>query len=381
MIMAASPVLAAVINVGPGQSIQAAIEASVNGDEIVVARGTYKEAIDFLGKAVRLHSSAGPVVTIIDGDGANHVVQCVTGESPDTILDGFTITGGSMSDNGGGMYNYQSSPTVTNCAFSGNSAVINGGGMYNAYSGPNVTNCTFSRNSATYGGGGMYNHWSSPNVTNCVFSENYGGGMCNMWYCYPIVLNCTFRGNHGSGMLNVYHPRVIVINCTFSGNRAYVGGGMHNWHSSSTLVNCTFSGNSANYGGGVFNEGGTCTLTLANCILWGNTGGEIHWQYPISVYNSDIQGSALGGSNIDADPLFVRSPSDGEDGWIDDPGTLDIDESANNDYGNLRLSVGSPCIDAGHNSMVSSLTDFGGGSRISGPAVDMGAYELQPESR
>ncbi len=62
------------------------------------------------------------------------------------VLDGFTITGGNAngSDNyngadlcdGGGMYNYGCSPTVTNCTFSGNSATGYGGGMENWYCRP-----------------------------------------------------------------------------------------------------------------------------------------------------------------------------------------------------------------------------------------------------
>ena len=71
----------------PGQSIQAAIDGASNGDEIEVAPGIYNEAIDFNGKAVRLYSSGGPDVTTIDGNGAYHIVQCVSGEDANTILD------------------------------------------------------------------------------------------------------------------------------------------------------------------------------------------------------------------------------------------------------------------------------------------------------
>ena len=80
--------LGVTITVGPGgpghgydfESIQAAIDIAVNGDEIVVAPGTYEQAIHFLGKAVHLYSSGGPEVTIIDGTGYYHVIQCVSGE-------------------------------------------------------------------------------------------------------------------------------------------------------------------------------------------------------------------------------------------------------------------------------------------------------------
>ena len=42
------------------------------------------------------------------------------------------------------------------------------------------------------------------------------------------------------------------------------------------------------------------------------------------------------------DPLFVLYPSGGSDGWGDDPATPSIDESANDNYGDLRLTTGSP---------------------------------------
>ena len=119
----------------PYCSIQTAIDNAVDTDEIVVAPGTYFETINFIGRAITLRSSDGPEVTIIDGTGFFHVVQCVTGEGPDTVLDGFTITGGTANGSfpgnlGGGMYNSgTSNPTVTNCAFSGNCSSRNGGGI------------------------------------------------------------------------------------------------------------------------------------------------------------------------------------------------------------------------------------------------------------
>ncbi|MHC4786186.1 MAG: right-handed parallel beta-helix repeat-containing protein, partial [Planctomycetota bacterium] len=146
----------------PYCSIQTAVDSAVDTDEIVVAPGSYSEAINFLGKVIWLHSSDGPEVTTIDGTGNYHVIQCVTGEGSDTILEGFTITGGnangsSLNGEGGGMRALSSSPTVTDCTFSGNEAGQFGGGLYadSPYGSPTVTNCTFSGNSALEGGG-MY---------------------------------------------------------------------------------------------------------------------------------------------------------------------------------------------------------------------------------
>ena len=182
-------------------TIQACIDAAVSGqDECVVAPATYNETINFLGKAIALRSSHGAEVTIIDATGiGGSVVTCATGEGPDTVLDGFTITGGNGTDLGdgltvgGGMFNQNSSPTVTNCTFSGNNTgpyIGDGGGMYNGSSSPAVTNCTFSKNSGRYGGG-MFNIDSNPTVINCTFSENtarganYGGGGCRAFTVRP----------------------------------------------------------------------------------------------------------------------------------------------------------------------------------------------------
>ena len=309
----------------PYCSIQTAIDNAVDTDEIVVAPGTYFEAINFLGKAITLRSSDGSDVTTIDGTGFFHVVQCVSGEGPDTVFDGFTVTGGNADGeffpdkNGGGMLILDGSPTVTNCTFSGNSAIVDrerasasGGGMYNNGS-PTVTNCTFSENSSNVGGGmnngsagnptvtnctftgnsaivgragtgwggGMHNNsGSSPTLTNCTFSgnsANFGGGMFNFFSSSPTVTNCTFSGNssndQGGGMYNL-GDSPTVINCTFSGNSANVGGGMVNVSSSPTVTNCTFGGNSATFGGGGMRNISSSSPTVTNCTFSGNRAGS-----------------------------------------------------------------------------------------------------------
>jgi hypothetical protein len=327
-------------------TIQSAIAAAVDGDEVVVDPGTYFETIDLLGKAIWLHSSDGPAVTTIDGDGAYHVVQCVSGEGPGTILEGFTITGGNANGmvppdyRGGGMYNEGSSPTVTNCTFSGNTAAGDswgeGGGMFNNASSPTVTGCIFSANSADTGGGGMFNYnYSSPTVTGCIFSANSadtGGGMFNDWYSSPTVTNCTFSGHSvawAGGMGNIANSSPTVTNCMFSGNVALEGGGgMYNAASSPNVINCTFTGNSTANGGALFNVSSSHPV-VTNSILWANGGAEEIWNNPGSspvVTYSDVQLGYPGTGNLDADPLFVDPP--------------------NGDY---RLHRDSPCVDAGHN--------------------------------
>ncbi|MHC4395303.1 MAG: hypothetical protein ACYS1A_06570 [Planctomycetota bacterium] len=77
-----------------------------------------------------------------------------------------------------GMYNYgNSSPIISNCAFSGNESDNGGGGMYNDWGTcPKVSNCIFVANMAVDRGGGIYNDYSSGTVTNCTFGVS--GSSC-----------------------------------------------------------------------------------------------------------------------------------------------------------------------------------------------------------
>ena len=89
------------------------------------------------------------------------------------------------------------------------------------------------------------------------------------------------------------------------------------------------------------------------------------------------------GNLIGIDPKFVRAPSDGGDGWGDDPNTPDVDESANDDFGDLRLTAHSPAIDYGNDSLAIDsngnplAADLDGNERIYGASVDCGAFEFQ----
>ena len=321
-----------------------------------------------------------------------------------------TFSGNDAGTYGGGMYNYDySSPTVTNCTFSGNTAVYGGGGMSDfGFSDPTVTNCSFGGNAAAYHGGGMYNSYSNPAVTNCKFSGNttayFGGGMYNYEYSSPTVTNCIFSvntaGERGGGMNNEDYSDPTLTNCTFSGNTVDdgEGGGIHNHYSSPVVTNCTFSGNTAAYyGGGMYNRSSSPTVT--NCIHWGNLPDEIYdynstTTVTYSAVGDDDPDDGIvypGTGNIDDDPLFVDA-----DGPDDTFGTEDDD---------IRLSAGSPCIDAGDNDGVPPDTpdldgdsdteeplplDVAGGPRFLDdlqtpdtgngvpPIVDMGAYEFHP---
>ncbi|NIP55437.1 MAG: hypothetical protein GWN94_24155, partial [Phycisphaerae bacterium] len=288
-------------------SIQRAINASIDGDTILVSKGTYNESIDFEGISCTLTSTdpndwSVTANTIINADDPNaYVVTFENSEDANSVLKGFTITGGDV-----GIYCDGASPTISNCVITNNISAGYGGGMYDCYSSPIITNCVFSGNKAGYGGG-MYDVNSSPTIINCVFVDNSADA-------------------NGACIYN-YDSSPLLINCTFSGNSAEGdGGGMYSSGSSEpNLINCIFWGNDAGGDGNEIHNDGSADPNFRYCDIAG-CGGSSGWDPNIG---SDD------GNNIDIDPNFIDV---GKPAGLDDMfGTFDD---------GLRLQIVSPCIDA-----------------------------------
>ena len=168
-------------------TIQDAINVSLAGDTILVGPGTYTYAgaepnspvIRLLGRAVTLRSTDGPESTILDGEGLRQVVVCSSNESVETVIEGFTITGGD-SDWGGGIFCGGSSPTFNNCIITGNTASMRGGGAYCYQSNSDFNSCVLDANISKLGGG-LYTANGSPVLTGCTLKNNTaattGGGL------------------------------------------------------------------------------------------------------------------------------------------------------------------------------------------------------------
>ncbi len=151
-------------------TIQAAINDVDDGDTIVVGMDRYYENIYFNDKKITL-TSISPndwyvvAATVIEGDDVNNVVTFDSGDA-NSVLKGFTITGG-----GRGIYCAGASPTISNCVITDNNSSGNGGGIYDSNCSPTITDCFFVNNNANHGGG-IYDFNSSPAMTNCVFAKN-----------------------------------------------------------------------------------------------------------------------------------------------------------------------------------------------------------------
>ncbi len=306
----------------PFDAIQEAIYAASHHDTVIVKDGLYtgigNRDMDFGGKAITVRSENGPAATIIDCQGTDvdphRGFHFHSGETADSVLDGFTITNGYVTGDypyncGGGILCWSySSPTIPKCIITGCVASAYGGGLFCWNSSPTISDCKISNNTAGKGGGiRCSNSWLT--ITNSVITGNtailYGGGI----YAYtgmPMLTNCLISGNTPYGMRCV-HSAPIVRNCTFSHN----GDGV--------AIRCW---------------GSDADVVVTNSILWGNGSDPISIggvpATPVVTY-SNIQGGWAGEGNIDLDPLFVHGPL--------------------HDYYLSQIAAGefpdSPCVDAG----------------------------------
>jgi hypothetical protein len=84
-------------------SIQSALNASLDGDSVIVRPGTYYENIVFPGRDIILKSEVTPDVTIIDGSQWTQyyyrsVILFADNQDTDAVVEGFTIRGGEGTD-------------------------------------------------------------------------------------------------------------------------------------------------------------------------------------------------------------------------------------------------------------------------------------------
>lgn len=304
------------------------------------------------------------------------VVTRISWREGTTGLDGLTIQrGGYGLKNGEHGYNqppFGGDIILHECTFYENSVqaffLLHPDYLNNGYVGTligsEITNCLFMENNA-----GIFFRGHSPVFKNCKFNYNIGTGVeyysFHMWpesehFSNPIFINCEFIGNGRRG-INIrgectsYFKNCIIKSNSLFGidNNGMSGGGL------TTIVNSTIAYNfapSTYYAAGIETSQPIAPpILIYNSIIWGNESGGIiaassQIKEGATIYSSCLQDDSEDGTYInpgitaynciDSNPKFVRDPYDGGDGW---------GVGENDDYGDLCLQPGSPCIDTGDN--------------------------------
>ncbi len=186
---------------GDWTTIQSAVNASADGDTVLVWPGTYYENVNFNGHGITIASlelTTGDEsyigTTIVNG---NQTGSCfvLNDHEQNARIKGFTITNGSGTDSsnsvyGGGVFictNYNISPiidaTIEDCIMRDNIA-YSGGGIYVVQADLFLSGVSICQNQALVGGG-IYVHYDS-NLTfdpsnRCNIYNNTGGAHCDLY--------------------------------------------------------------------------------------------------------------------------------------------------------------------------------------------------------
>lgn len=319
-------------------------------------------------------------------------------------IDGLVLTNGQADfGSGGGVLNWHSSITISNCQFTFCTAG-SGGALANTGGSPKVVNCDFAKNSAPYAGGVIVSELNSAlEIVHCVInggSSARGGGLFSRDSHTALrgteISDCSATMNGGGG-LYFAAGSLTVDRCQFLRNAGTTsfsyGGGMRLATTSPvTITNSVFAGNvvaPGSFGAAILTTN-PATITnntfVANGGAGGSTGGVYIWNSSPQISNnifahnlhwgitryctnncqpvlrnnllfnnlgSNYSGITPGEGDMVADPLFAY--------WQD---------------GDYHLMPGSPAIDAGWAAAPQQpFEDMDGQPRPAGAGMDIGADE------
>jgi hypothetical protein len=390
------------------QSITNSMSSASAGDQIWVASGTYTQLVTLKPSVALYGGFNGTEAILAERNWKTNVswiygasmgpAVSINGGGPDTRLDGMAITGGSGIF-GGGISCSGAGPVIANNFIYGNKAEGGiGGGMYLNFhqtvppADPVVTNNTIYQNT-TLGsigeGAGITVRNSSPLIAwNRVLFNVAGdkaGGIACFGNSHPTIANNLIEANaasadsigFGGGILATYNDYdgqpvnfaisdPIIINNIIAANGADSGGGVALVDApvgAATLVNNTII---ANTGSGIF-WGNTSPTNCNNLIAFNSAGLESDGS-PAVLRNNDVYSNSVLSQVTD----FMGLPSTtGMNGNISADPIL-----GNYRIGDFQLQPASPCVKAGLTAaVVAGWPDIAGSNRVSGAAVDIGAYE------
>jgi len=245
------------VDVGGGGDfvdIWGALTASVTGDTILVAPGTYtgfqNKGLNPNGKnIVFLAGGDGGIPVTIDCEGAERAFLFESGEGDSTLVRGFTIVNGA-DIGGGGITASSASPTIEDCTFLDCYSALSGGALFLDMSTSTVSSCVFRGNTAGSSGGAVYAYQTGVTFTGCLFDENTatgGGGALYLNSGSETALLCTFVENNLDQIL-VYGSDSDV-----------------------SISNCVIANGTEGRSVGI-NAAGVAMVT--HCVLFGNAGGD-----------------------------------------------------------------------------------------------------------
>ena len=313
----------AIVNVSTAAGLRAALDTAIAGQEIVLAPGEYgMDALCNVTDAIRIRGATGnPDDVVVKNATAGHPLLRVN--DPAARIESLTLDGAGLRSGGNGLMDvHYWGGTVSNCVirngYKGGNAK---GHAHVSLIGPDshITHCIVTNNLST---SDYQTYFNSP-------------GLSLQWNA--TARECLVTGNQmsGSSAQSFKHAAGAVLG------------------SDAVLENCTIVNNTGDTTGGVRIDSGTAR----NCVIANN--------------RSTASGTAYDNIYPDTESKFTSCVlvADASSGYF-----------ANYAAGDFRPASGSPLIDAGAARADAPATDLAGAARVMGSAIDIGAYEFNPNT-
>ncbi len=264
----------------PYLTIQYAINNTSEGENIGVAEGTYIESID-LNKNVSLYGGYTANfenrgrVTVLNPTVASETLDIHGTVSSNTVIDGFTINGGSSGVNYA-VFN-QGSPIIQYNTINGGTSTGESYGIFNDTTSPVIQNNTINGGNATTNSYGIYNNSGSPVIS---YNQVNGGQGNDTYGIYnfsnsPVVQNNTINGgiaagNYSNGIYNNSGSPEISNNQIDGGQGAVMVRGIYNNADSPEISYNQIYGGQGPAAYAILNEGGAAYIHHNTSVTAGN---------------------------------------------------------------------------------------------------------------
>ena len=338
-LLLALSVSATIINIPDDYAtIQAGIDASSDGDTVLVQPGTYAENLNIDNRSIKLASlfyTTGDTSyissTIIDGDSSGSVIRIDSALAVTSAVIGFTIQNGYeansagginisnsalgiinnhiINNHGSGIVCVQSTPSILHNFLASNNADSIGGGIACIdNSDAAIIGNQIIGNTAGFYGGAVYSDSSSPYISQNIINDNQAdssGGAIWIVGGYPQILDNEITGNssmHGAAIFIICEfSRATIRNNVIENNQGGSEGAVMFYNASGIFENNEIRGNLAGkYGGGIVCRfSGFTILTIRNNNIIGNSsdsvGGAIYCfeEFPDLFYNVISENTSL----------------------------------------------------------------------------------------
>lgn len=306
-------------------TIQAAVDASVNGDRVLVAAGTYSESVSLLGKSIELGPALIGSEVALRAPQNQRALRFTSGETSSCRVFGLRLLGATPAGSyGGGVLVQGSSPRIESCRFEGitwNVSAGTWGGAADIVSGsPVFLDCLFEGNrvvqASGFDGGAVLARGGQPRLEQCVFRSNgtqpftQGADLFAVSQL-PVVatlVNCRFEGVSGGAFgARIYNygqgggaAKVVLQDCAFVGITQQAISLVHGWDTVQMervrFEDCAISGYPRSGAPGCLTTQSRSLLTVLDSDFGSNDVDVLISVDPVQGARADVSGTEFCGN-------------------------------------------------------------------------------------